>query len=104
MTSITTSGEVIDPFIVDNIQPLRYIVNYLPESDNKYATHPYLVDYNIDIYRGVLDTSNGKIVIPAIYDTIEMISKDMIKGSLGLENIESVVFDVKTGKKIGNVL
>ena len=83
---------------------MRYIVNYLPESDNEYATHPYLVDYNIDIYHGVLDTRNGKIVIPAIYDTIEMISKDMIKASLGLENIESVVFDVERGEKISNVL
>ena len=101
---VTTSGEVIEPFVVDRIQPLRYIVNYLSESDNEYATHPYLVDYNIDIYHGVLDTRNGKIVIPAIYDTIEMISKDMIKASLGLENIESVVFDVERGEKISNVL
>ena len=61
-------------------------------------------DYNIDIYHGVLDTRNCKIVIPAIYDTIEMISKDMIKASLGLENIESVVFDVERSEKISNVL
>ena len=92
---VTISGEVIEPFIVDNIQPLRYIVNYLPESESEYATHPYLVDYNIDIYHGVLDTRNGKVVIPAIYDTVEMISKDMIKASLGLENIESVILTLK---------
>ena len=101
---VTTSGEVIEPFVVDRIQPLRYIVNYLSESDNEYATHPYLVDYNIDIYHGVLDNRNGKVVIPAVYDSIEMISKDLIKASLGLENIESVVFDVERGEKISNVL
>ena len=90
---VTTDGEVIESFIVDRIQPLRYVVNYQPESESEYATHPYLVDYTIDIYHGVLDTRTGKVVIPAIYDSIEMISKDMIKASLGLENLESVVFN-----------
>ena len=91
---VTTAGDVIESFIVDRIQPLRYVVNYHPESESEYATHPYLVDYTIDIYHGVLDTRTGKVVIPAIYDSIEMISKDMIKASLGLENIENVLFDI----------
>jgi hypothetical protein len=88
---VTTSGEVIEPFIVDNIQPLRYIVNYLPESESEYATHPYLVDYNIDIYHGVLDSRTGNVVIPAIYDSIEMISKNTITASLSIENNERVI-------------
>ena len=74
------------------------MVNYQPESENEYATHPYLVDYTIDIYHGGLDTRTNKVVIPAIYDSIEMISKDMIKASLGLENIESVLFDINNKK------
>lgn len=90
---LTVSGEVIEPFIIDRTSPLRYIVEYHTDSESEYKTHPYLVDYEVDSYHGVLDTRNGKIVIPAIYDTIEMLSRDMIKASLGLENIESVVFD-----------
>ena len=97
---VTVSGEVIEPFIVDRTYPLRYVIEFNPESESIYATHPYLVDYEIDsCYHGVLDTRSGKIVIPATYNTIEMVSKDMIKASLGLENIESVVFDVE-GRKI----
>lgn len=95
---VTVSGEIIEPFIVDNTQPLRYVVNCHSESENEYATHPYLVDYNIDIYHGVLDTRTGNVVIPAVYDSIEMISKDMFKASLGLENVESVLFDIKGNK------
>jgi hypothetical protein len=47
----------------------------------------------------VLDTRTGKIVIPAIYDRIEMISRDMITASLGIENGESVVYDLN-GRKL----
>ena len=97
---VTVSGEVIEPFIVDRTYPLKYVTEYHPESESEYATHPYLVDYEIDsCYHGVLDTRSGKIVIPAIYDSVEMVSKDMIKASLGLENVESVLFDLH-GKKI----
>lgn len=73
---VTTSGEIIEPFIVDSTCPMRYIVEYNPDSESEYLTYPYLVDYCVDIYHGVLDTRNGKVIILAIYDTIEMISKD----------------------------
>ena len=97
---VTVSGEVIEPFIVDRTYPLRYIVEYHPESESEYATHPYLVDYEVDdYYHGVLDTRSGKVVIPANYDSVEMVSKDMITASLGIENVESVVFDIN-GKKV----
>ncbi len=94
---VNLSGEIIEPFIVDSTCPLRYIVEYHPDSESEYATHPYLVNYCVDIYHGVLDTRTGKIVIPAIYDRIEMVSKDMITASLGIENGESVVYDLHGG-------
>ena len=82
-------------FIVDYTHPLRYIVEYNPEAESEYVTHSYLVDYCVDDFHGVLDTRTGKVVIPAIYDSIEMVSKDMIKASLGIENVESVVFNCR---------
>lgn len=50
--------------------------------------------YDDIYYDKGLDTRTGKIVIPAIYDRIEMASKDMLTASLGIENVESVVFDI----------
>lgn len=90
---LSISGEVIESFIVDHIHPLRYIVEYNPEAESEYVTHSYLVDYCVDDFHGVLDTRTGKVVIPAIYDSIEMVSKDMIKASLGIENVESVLYN-----------
>lgn len=99
---VTMSGEVIEPFIVDRTYPLRYVLEYHPDSESEYITHPYLVDYEIDNYHGVFNTKSGKIVLPATYDTIEMISEETIKASLGLENIESVLFNIK-GDKIAGI-
>lgn len=96
---LSLSGEVIESFIVDHTHPLRYIVEYNPESESEYVTHPFLVDYCVDDFHGVLDSRTGRIVIPAIYDRIEMASRDMITASIGIENIESVAFDLK-GRKI----
>lgn len=97
---VTVSGEVIEALIVNSTSPLRYVVEYHPDSESEYETHPYLVDYCVDIYHGVLDTRTGRIIIPAIYDRIEMASKDMIIASLGIENSESVVFDIHGRKCI----
>lgn len=92
-------GEIIEAFIVDSTSPLRYVVEYHPDSESEYERHPYLVDYCVDIYHGVFDTRTSRIIIPAIYDRIEMVSKDMITASLGIENIESVIFDL-SGRKV----
>lgn len=86
---VTESSKVIEPFIVDGIQPLRYVVNYKPGSESEYVTHQYPVYYNIEIYHGVLDTRTGRIVISAVYDKVEMVSKDLISASFGIENIET---------------
>ena len=95
---VSVTGEIIEPFIVDRISPLNYIVEYNPDSTNVVATHPYLVEYEIDSERGVLDSRTSKIIIPADSDTIEMISRTSIKASLDLEHIESVIFDIQGHK------
>lgn len=95
---VSVTGEVIEPFIIDRVAPLNYIVEYNPDSTNFVATHPYLVEYEIDSERGVLDSRSSKIIIPAIYNEIEMISKSTIRASLDNEHIESVIFDTQGNK------
>lgn len=80
---------------MDHTHPLRYIVEYNPEAESEYVTHSYLVDYCVDDFHGVLDTKTGKVVVPAIYDSIEMVSKDMITATLRIENVENVAFNCK---------
>lgn len=47
---VSVTGEIIEPFIVDRISPLNYIVEYNPDSTNVVATHPYLVEYESVIF------------------------------------------------------
>ena len=54
--------------------------------------HPYLVEVMVDYNCvGVMDTRTGKMVIPAIYSDINMISRDLLMAQLdGEEN--NIVF------------
>lgn len=76
---VSFDGEVIIPFVIDHTWPLKYIVKYHDDAADEYELHPYLVEVMIDYHcHGVMDSRTGKMVIPAIYSDIDMISKDLL--------------------------
>ena len=55
------------------------MVKYHDDEADEYELHPYLVEVMIDYNcHGVMDSRSGKMVIPAIYSDITMISKDLL--------------------------
>lgn len=92
---VTLDGKVIEPFVIDYATPLLFIVEYHPDSLNVTATHPYLVDYEIDGMHGVMDNRNCRIVVPADYDSVELLSEQTIMAALDNMHSEKVVFDLK---------
>lgn len=92
-------GEVIEPFVINETWPMSYIVKWNPSDSDEYEIHPYLVEYSIGyMKKGVLDSRTGKVIIPALYTEITMVSKDLILADIG-SGIESVVYNVK-GEKV----
>ena len=89
---VSFDGEVIQPFIIDEAWPLYYRANCSDSEGNMDFLHPYLVEVMVDYNCfGVMDTRTGKMVIPAIYSDINMISKDLLMAQLdGEEN--NIVF------------
>lgn len=89
---VTYDGNVLQPFVIEDTWPLRYVVATNPE-DDEYAVHPYLVEFSID-YRchGVMDSRTGNVVIPAIYSNIELISKDLIMAEVDDYSGNNIVF------------
>ena len=72
-------GRVTRPFVVDGT---RWI--YLPE-EYDYGGEPMLsdyVEYGIESTVGVLRRDNGKIVIPAIYEAVNMLSETLFEVQL----------------------
>ena len=89
---VSFDGEVILPFVIEQTWPLKYIVKYHDDMTDEYELHPYLVEVIVDYNcRGVMDSRNGKMIIPAIYTDIEMISKDLLMAEVDYEE-NNIVF------------
>lgn len=92
---VAFDGEVIEPFVIDETWPMAYIIKWNQSNSDEYELHPYLVEYSIGYLRkGVLDSRTGRVVIPALYTEISMISKDLISADLGYGD-ECVMFNTR---------
>lgn len=78
-----------------NPQKWGYIIKWNQSDSDEYELHPYLVEYSIGyLKKGVLDSRTGRVVIPALYTEISMISKDLISADLGYGD-ECVIFNTR---------
>lgn len=90
---VSFDGEVILPFVIDQTWPLKYMVKYHGGEADEYELHPYLVKVKVDYNSfGVMDSRNGRMVIPAIYSDITMISKDLLMAEVDGDKKNNVVF------------
>ena len=90
---VSFDGEVILPFVIDQTWPLKYMVKYHDDEADEYELHPYLVEVMVDYNCfGVMDSRTGKMVIPAIYSDIAMISKDLLMAEVDGDEENNVVF------------
>ena len=90
---VSFDGEVILPFVIDQTWPLKYIVKYHDDMADEYELHPYLVEVMVDYNCcGVMDSRSGKMVVPAIYSDIAMISKDLLMAEVDGNEENNVVF------------
>ena len=90
---VSFDGEVILPFVIDQTWPLKYMVKYHDDMADEYELHPYLVKVMVDYNCfGVMDSRNGRMVIPAIYSDISMISKDLLMAEVDGDEENNVIF------------
>lgn len=97
---VSVDGKVIDSFLIDGTEELRYMVKCDPVDCDEYAISDKVMAFCVYGLWGVMDKSTGKVIIPAKYGRIEMASKDIIQ--CGLEkygNNDYVLYDLK-GRKI----
>ena len=91
-------GKVIEPFVIDDTFRLEYDV--MNDDGDAYAQ--VMVDdilvYIVDGWEGLMDARTGRIITPACYWDIKMVSKDLLLAKLGYSN-EGVILD-KNGRII----
>lgn len=81
------SGKVVVPFLYEDVEVLGYPISMSSSEENGYyhiesAVSDY-AKYKINYEYGLLNAKTGKIITPAIYSTIEMISPTLFSVSIG---------------------
>ena len=97
---VSVDGKVIDAFLIDGTEELRYMVKCDTVDCDEYAISDKVMAFSVYGLWGVMDKNTGNVIIPAKYGRIEMASKDIVQ--CGLEkygNNDYVLYDLK-GRKI----
>ena len=90
---VSFNGEVIHPFVIEEAWPLEY--KAASGGEDEYVQHPYLMEVMVDFdSRGVMDSRTGKMIIPAVYTDIELISRDLIMAELDFCEEFNIIFTV----------
>lgn len=96
---LSYDGTIIEPFVVDSTFRLEYdVMDKDGNGYDKVMVEDILV-YMIDGWEGLMDARTGRVITPACYWDIKMVSKDLLEAELGYGN-EGVILD-KTGRVIG---
>lgn len=105
---VAYDGTILNPFVIDGCSYLYYVEQIPPtpmsdEDGNTYLTtrasvlSDYLL-YRIDYNEGVMLRETGEVIIPALYEGIEMISPTLFYAEL--KDVDGgILFDLK-GRRV----
>ena len=101
---VAFDGTVINPFVIDAVEGLYYQRGIEPmEVQDKYGdievkievqTLADYVKYRVNGAYGVMHRETGRIVLPALYDEVDMVSPTLIEAQLS-GTYDFVVFDTQ---------
>lgn len=101
---IAFDGTIIQPFVVDGVdriyclQPVEPIMVTNEYSSNALKTEAMLLSdymiYWVDNRCGVMHYETGKVIIPALYDDIDMLSPTLFKAELSGVKYSHILFDI----------
>lgn len=92
---IDFDGTVIMPLVITGTRELKYMSKYNSDEPDEYEIVPGVVVYNIDEWRGLMDSRTGKLITPPDYRGFDMISPALLKADLERWDDEGVIMDLK---------
>ena len=96
---VAVDGTVIDEFLVDDTQELKYMIKYNSDEANEYAISDQVISFRVYGLWGVMDKHTGKVLVPAKYGNIKMVSEHIIKCSIEQDELDdNVLYDLKGNK------
>lgn len=96
---VSIDGHVIDSFLIDGTYELKYMVKYNPDEPDEYSISDKVISFYVYGLYGVMDKHTGKVIIPAMYGDVEMVSDNLLRCSLEKSvNDSYVLYDLKGNK------
>lgn len=96
---VSADGTVINPFVISRTKELKYMTKYNSDCSDEYAISDRVVAFVVCNLWGVMDKCTGKVLVPAMYGEVEMVSENIIRCSLDRNGLcESVLYDLKGNK------
>lgn len=97
---LTLDGEVVEPFLLDSMDILRYET----DDESGFRISDYL-RFSVAGRRGVLDAHDGKVIIPAMFDDVDMVSPELFQCTVMDDSYEyhHFLYDTK-GRPLGEKL
>lgn len=101
---IDFDGTVLEPFVIDGTERLQYVTGLteaIPEYDQDQVMElePELMTYRVNYCWGLMNARTGKIITPAKYGYIRMVSRDLLRADINYADNESILLD-RNGKEI----
>jgi hypothetical protein len=75
---VDLEGNIVQPFLYDGSESLMYPVGVDESGEVRYELSDY-VKYRVIERYGVMNRITGKILIPAIYEDVNMLSKELFE-------------------------
>lgn len=79
---VSIDGNVINPFMIDGIDVLKYMTKCRPGEYDEYEISDKVMVFCVYDLWGVMDKRTGRVLIPAKFGRIDMASKDIIQCSI----------------------
>ena len=97
---LTFDGEVVEPFLFDSMDILRYET----DDESGFCISGYLW-FSAAGKMGILDAHDGKVIIPAMFDYVDMVSPELFKCTVMDDSYEyhHILYDTK-GRPLGEKL
>ena len=97
---VAVDGTIINEFLVDSTQELKYMIKYNSSAEDEYAISDKVISFKVYNLWGVMDKQTGRVIVPAKYGNIEMASENIIQCSLAADSCDDNVLYDLNGNKI----
>lgn len=87
---LTFEGKVLEPFIIDSMGTLRYET----DDEEEFRLSDYMW-YVVSDKMGVLDGRNGTVIIPAIFDDVNLITPNLFECEIDDCSYQAVLYDLQ---------